>query len=46
VVDRRRGASELVILDAQRFDEPPVARVRLPCRVPVGLHGARLPDEG
>jgi carotenoid cleavage dioxygenase len=45
VVDRRQDASELVILDAQRFHEPPVARVRLPCRVPVGLHGAWLPDE-
>jgi len=43
VFDRRRGASEFVILDARRFDEEPVATVRLPCRVPVGLHGAWLP---
>ncbi len=36
--------TELVILDAARFAAPPVARVRLPCRVPFGLHGDWLPD--
>jgi carotenoid cleavage dioxygenase-like enzyme len=44
VYDRAREASDLVILDAQRFDEEPVATIRLPCRVPVGIHGAWLPD--
>jgi carotenoid cleavage dioxygenase-like enzyme len=44
VYDRMREASDLVILDAQRFEDAPVATVRLPCRVPVGLHGAWMPD--
>ncbi|HEY2514266.1 MAG TPA: carotenoid oxygenase family protein [Polyangiaceae bacterium] len=46
VYDRLRDASDLVILDAKRFDEPPVATVRLPHRVPVGIHGEWLPDAG
>ncbi|WP_437673575.1 carotenoid oxygenase family protein [Sorangium sp. So ce131] len=46
-VHRRDGsAAELVILDASRFASPPVARVRLPCHVPLGLHGEWLPDAG
>jgi carotenoid cleavage dioxygenase len=44
VHDRTREASDLVILDAERFEDEPVAIVRLPCRVPVGVHGAWLPD--
>ncbi|WP_434041666.1 MULTISPECIES: carotenoid oxygenase family protein [Sorangium] len=44
-VHRRDGsATELVLLDASRFAAPPVARVRIPCRVPFGLHGEWLPD--
>ncbi|WP_438043433.1 carotenoid oxygenase family protein [Sorangium sp. So ce128] len=44
-VHRRDGsATELVVLDASRFASPPVARVRLPCRAPLGLHGEWLPD--
>jgi carotenoid cleavage dioxygenase len=42
--DRTRDASDLVILDAARFDEEPVATIRLPHRVPVGIHGAWIPD--
>jgi carotenoid cleavage dioxygenase len=43
-VHRRDGsATELVILDAARFDAPPVARVRLRGRVPFGLHGEWVP---
>ncbi|MEM6363936.1 MAG: carotenoid oxygenase family protein, partial [Planctomycetota bacterium] len=30
---------EFVILDCQQFDGPPLARVRMPRRVPVGFHG-------
>ncbi len=44
VYDRARDASDLVILDASRFDGEPVATIRLPCRVPIGLHGAWIPD--
>ena len=39
-----RGASDLVILSAQDFTGEPVARVHLPVRVPLGLHGNWLPD--
>ncbi len=38
------GASEFVVLDPESFAGPPVARVRLPYRVPYGLHGAWLAD--
>ena len=39
VVDMNRDATELVILDARRFQEEPVARIHLPHRVPAGFHG-------
>jgi carotenoid cleavage dioxygenase len=45
VHDERLGRSALVVLDAQRFDGPPLARVELPQRVPFGFHGSWLPDE-
>jgi carotenoid cleavage dioxygenase-like enzyme len=44
VYDRAREAGDLVILDASRFEGDPVATIRLPCRVPIGLHGAWIPD--
>ncbi|MFY7068336.1 carotenoid oxygenase family protein [Nocardiopsis changdeensis] len=44
VHDPGRGAADLVILAAQDFTGPPVARVHLPARVPLGLHGSWLPD--
>ena len=45
LVHRRDGAStELRVLDAARFGDPPVARVRLRGRVPFGLHGEWLGD--
>jgi carotenoid cleavage dioxygenase len=44
VYDKSRDASDFVILDARRFEAEPVATIRLPCRVPVGFHGAWIPD--
>jgi carotenoid cleavage dioxygenase len=35
--------SELVVLDAESFSAPPLARVRLPQRVPLGFHGNFIP---
>ncbi len=42
--DAARDGSDLVILDASAFTGPPVARVRLPQRVPFGFHGSWIPD--
>ncbi|MFH8587456.1 carotenoid oxygenase family protein [Streptomyces celluloflavus] len=39
VFNPERGASDLVILSAQDFTGEPVARIHLPARVPLGLHG-------
>lgn len=44
VHDPERGAADLVVLSAQDFTGPPVARVHLPVRVPLGLHGSWIPD--
>jgi carotenoid cleavage dioxygenase len=44
VYDAARGGSDLVVLDAARFAGAPVARVRLPQRVPFGFHGSWVPD--
>ncbi len=44
VYDASSDRSELVILDAQRFDSEPVARILLPFRVPFGFHGSWIPD--
>lgn len=44
VHDAGRDASDLVVLDAARFDGPPVATVHLPQRVPFGFHGNWVPD--
>ncbi len=44
VYDDGSGKSELVILDAQRFTADPVARVKLPQRVPFGFHGSWVAD--
>jgi carotenoid cleavage dioxygenase len=44
VHDPDRGAADLVILAAEDFGGQPVARVHLPTRVPIGLHGSWLAD--
>ena len=36
--------SEIVILDANAFDNEPIARIHLPVRVPAGFHGNWVPD--
>jgi len=46
VYDEQSDASALVVLDASRFEAPPVARIPLPQRVPFGFHGSWLPDRG
>jgi carotenoid cleavage dioxygenase len=44
VYDARAQRSDLVVLDAQRVQAPPLARVHLPQRVPFGFHGLWVPD--
>jgi len=39
------SASEFVVLDAQDFARDPVARIRLPRRVPAGFHGNWIAPE-
>jgi carotenoid cleavage dioxygenase-like enzyme len=39
VYDPGRNGSDLVILDASDFAGEPVARIKLPQRVPYGFHG-------
>ena len=39
VDDARKDGSDLVILDASDFAGQPVARIKLPHRVPYGFHG-------
>ena len=41
--DAARNSSDLVILDAADFGGEPVARIRLPRRVPYGFHGNWIP---
>ncbi len=43
VYDAARHGSDLVVLDGSAFSAKPVARVRLPQRVPFGFHGSWLP---
>jgi carotenoid cleavage dioxygenase len=39
-----RGAADLVILASQDFTGEPLARVHLPARIPLGLHGNWIAD--
>jgi carotenoid cleavage dioxygenase len=43
VVDLPNETTELQIIDAQHFTDEPVARIRIPHRVPPGFHGNWLP---
>lgn len=43
VIDAARERTELVILEAQDFEGPPVASIHLPHRVPPGFHGNWVP---
>jgi len=46
LVDRHAtGTTDLLILDAQRIDAEPVATLRIPIRMPGGLHGNWVTDE-
>ena len=44
VYDRATGTSECHIIDAQKFTEAPVARIKIPQRVPHGFHAAWVAD--
>ena len=44
VVDTGSQTTDLVVLDAAHFLEPPLCSVRLPHRVPPGFHGNWIPD--
>jgi carotenoid cleavage dioxygenase len=47
VVNRRaENRSDLVILDAQRMSEGPVATIRIPVRLKYGIHGNWVPASG
>ena len=39
VIDMNEETSELVILDAANFESEPLARVKIPHRIPPGFHG-------
>lgn len=43
VFDQRTNTSDLLILDASSMSSAPVARVKLPQRVPYGFHGLWMP---
>ncbi len=38
VTEAGTGASEAIVVDAQRVEDGPIARVRIPQRVPIGYH--------
>ena len=43
VAEAGSGASEALVIDARHFSAPPIARVKLPTRVPAGFHGCWAP---
>ena len=46
VIDGAAETTDLAIIDARRFGDAPVARIRLPHRIPPGFHGNWLPAGG
>jgi 8'-apo-carotenoid 13,14-cleaving dioxygenase len=42
--DDQRSAADLVVLDAAAMENPPIAMVRIPRRIPYGLHGTWIPS--
>ncbi len=44
VYDGAKNKSHVRIIDAQRFEGPPVATIELPVRVPFGFHGNWIPN--
>lgn len=44
VVDERAGTSEAVVIDARDVAKGPVARLRIPQRVPIGYHSWWVPE--
>lgn len=43
VLDRAQHTTDLVILDAARFEAAPQARITIPQRIPMGFHGNWFP---
>ena len=43
VHDDHRNEGDLIVLDAAALDRPPIATVRVPRRIPYGLHGTWIP---
>jgi carotenoid cleavage dioxygenase len=43
VYDRRSDRTSLYVIDASDLTAPPVAKVKLPFRVPFGFHGVWVP---
>ncbi|KTC87816.1 carotenoid oxygenase family protein [Legionella drozanskii] len=41
--DKKRNASDFLILNAKEIEKPPIAIIQLPRRVPHGLHGSWFP---
>jgi len=46
VYDAPSDSSDVVILHAQDFTAPPIAKIHLPQRVPFGFHGNWVPNQG
>ena len=43
VADTHQNVSELVILDAGKFESAPLARIHIPAPIPPGFHGNFVP---